>query len=68
MKTTSYFTFGQCHAHVYNGRTVDKDTVMKITASDPRAVMVEFFGVQWAMEYDTPPDMSYYAETVEIER
>lgn len=61
---TSYFTFGQSHAHALNGKTFDKDCVVKITAPDPRAVMVEAFGEKWGMEYDAEPDMSYYPRGV----
>jgi hypothetical protein len=63
---TSWFTFGQAHAHSVNGRTFDKDTVVKITADNPRKVMAEFFGEKWSMEYDECPDMSYFAEVVEL--
>lgn len=63
---TSYFTFGQTHTHSVNGRTFDKDTVVKITNEDPRAIMWEFFGNKWAMEYDEPPDMGLFKEIVEL--
>lgn len=63
---TSYFTFGQVHVHSVNGRTFDKDTVVKITAENPRDVMFEHFGAKWSMEYDQPPDMSLFAEIVEL--
>lgn len=53
---TSYFTFGQSHAHVFNGQTLDRNTVVKITAEEPRAKMFELFGNKWSMEYDEPPD------------
>ena len=57
---TSYFTFGQAHSHVANGRTLDRNTVVKITAEDPRARMFELFGAKWSMEYDAPPDMRLF--------
>lgn len=57
---TAYFTFGQNHAHAVNGFTYDKDVVVKITAADPRGVMVAVFGRKWAFEYDEPPDMKHY--------
>jgi len=62
---TSYFTFGQTHVHSVNGKTFDKDCVVKITTAapvEPRDKMVEFFGRKWAFEYDesTPPDMKHY--------
>jgi len=57
---TSYFTFGQIHVHSLNGRTFDKDCVVKITAEDPREVMVLMFGRKWAREYSEPPPMKYF--------
>lgn len=64
--TTSYFTFGQSHTHSVNGVTFDKDIVVKITAEDPRKVMVETFGVKWGHEYSEhqPPDMQWYPRGV----
>ncbi len=56
---TSYFTFGQVHVHSVNGVTFDKDIVVKITAKDPRQVMVDTFGQKWSMEYDKEPDMKF---------
>lgn len=53
--TTSYFTFGQCHAHAVNGITFDKDCVVEITAEDPRQTMVDTFGAKWSMQYDEMP-------------
>jgi hypothetical protein len=63
---TSWFTFGQSHAHSVNGRTFDKDTVVKITADDPRKVMFEHFGNKWGHEYDREPDMTLFDEIVEL--
>lgn len=57
---TAYFTFGQCHAHSVDGQTFDKDTIVKITAEDPRAKMFEVFGVKWSMQYDEPPSPELY--------
>jgi len=61
---TSYFTFGQAHVHSVNGKTFDKDIVVKITtldSEDPRDYMVSHFGTKWAMEYseDDPPDRDW---------
>jgi hypothetical protein len=53
--TTAYFTFGQNHVHRVNGKTFDCDCVVKITADDPRSVMCENFGLQWAFQYDKMP-------------
>lgn len=63
---TQWFTFGQSHVHSVNGRTFDKDTVVRITAKDPRAVMFETFGTKWSMQYDKCPDMSLFAEVVDL--
>lgn len=59
---TSYFTFGQDHIHSYEGKTVDRETVVKITAENPRSRMVELFGTKWAFEYSDIADlrMEYY--------
>jgi hypothetical protein len=58
---TRYYTFGFNHAHASGGFTYDKDIVVKITAPDPRAVMVQRFGQQWSMEYrESDLDMSWY--------
>lgn len=61
---TQYFTFGQNHAHSVRGFTYDKDVVVKITADDPRQVMFDTFGRQWAMQYSeheiTPDFMQYF--------
>lgn len=53
-KSTTYFTFGQTHVHSFMGKTLDKDVVVRITAHDPRAVMVQLFGDKWSMEYSEP--------------
>jgi len=57
---TSYFTLGQDHTHRYNGTTLDCDIVVKITAEDPRALMMEYFGPEWAFQYDDEPDMRHF--------
>ena len=58
---TRYYTFGFDHAHAVGGFTYDKDIVVKITAPDPRAVMLETFGRKWSMEYtEDTLDLSYY--------
>jgi hypothetical protein len=61
---TSWFTFGQVHIHFVNGKTFDKDCVVKITADDPRKVMVYTFGEKWALEYDREPCMEWYPRGV----
>lgn len=54
--STSYFTFGQQHFHKVGLITVDRNTVIKITAWDPRHVMETLFGAQWSSEYSVRPD------------
>ena len=61
---TSWFTFGQDHAHRINGTTLDRNIVLKITAEDPREVMFQYFDTKWAMEYDKEPNMSYFPRGV----
>lgn len=63
---TAWFTFGYGHTHSFNGRTLDRNTVVKITAPDPRKRMFELFGAQWAMEYEQEPQMKRYKEVIEI--
>jgi hypothetical protein len=63
--TTRYYTFGFDHAHAVNGFTYDKDVVVKITAPNPRAVMFQWFGSRWSMEYtEEDLDLSYYPRGV----
>jgi len=57
---TSYFTFGQIHEGWVNGKYFNKNTVVKITAEEPRTKMVELFGLKWAFEYDELP--AYFKE------
>jgi hypothetical protein len=61
---TSYFTFGQTHVHSVNGITFDKDCVVKITAAEPREVMVNNFGLKWGFEYKEQPNMDFYPRGV----
>ena len=57
---TSYFTLGQSHVYRFNGQNLDRDCVIKITAENPRDVMIEYFGLEWAFEYDERPEMRYF--------
>lgn len=57
---TAWFTFGQAHRHNINGTIFDKDTVVEITAVDPRQVMFDTFKNKWSMHYDEPPDMQHF--------
>ncbi|EKY13379.1 hypothetical protein HMPREF9075_00079 [Capnocytophaga sp. oral taxon 332 str. F0381] len=61
---TSYFTLGQSHVYRFNGQTLDHDCVIKITAENPRDVMVEYFGLEWAFEYDECPEMVFFPRGV----
>jgi len=61
---TSYFTFGQGHAHSVNGFTYDKDIIVKVTAYNPRQVMFDTFGAQWSFEYDECPDLKHFPRGV----
>lgn len=63
---TSYFTFGQNHIHKLNGKVFDKNTVVKITAEDPRQTMFDLFGRKWSMQYDNPPDMRLYSRGIVV--
>jgi hypothetical protein len=58
--STSWFTFGQDHFHQHGEMVLNKDTVLKITAQNPRQVMLELFGRKWSGEYDSTPDMTKY--------
>jgi hypothetical protein len=65
--STAYFTFGFQHVHVVNGFTYDRNVLIKITAEDPRQVMFDTFGEQWAMQYtedDLPELLPYYPRGV----
>jgi hypothetical protein len=62
-----YFTFGQIHAHSVNGKTFDKDCVVKINAknsNNARTKMFDTFGKKWSMEYHKLPDMNFYPRGV----
>jgi len=56
---TSWFTFGFDHLHYIDGRVFNHDCAVKITAPDPRAVMIERFGTTWCWEYDHEPEARY---------
>lgn len=57
---TKYFTLGQTHVHSFNGYTLDKHCVIKITDINPRAKMMEWFGDKWSFEYDKKPNMIFF--------
>lgn len=55
---SSYFSFGFDHVHRVDGRTYDVDTVVRVTAPDPRGVMQEMFGREWGAQYDDVPEFA----------
>lgn len=58
-----YFTFGQGHVHSLGGFTYDKDIVVEVSAdsnAEARAIMFNYFGRKWGMQYDKKPDMKYF--------
>ena len=62
-----YFTFGQVHSHVLNGKTFDKDCVVEIEAKDngkARKKMFDYFGSEWSMNYQKKPDMSFFSRGI----
>jgi len=62
---TRYFTFGQSHRHdLPNGTTLDKDTILVITAEDPTEVMFSNFGPEWAFQYESCPDLQYFPKGI----
>lgn len=61
---TAWFTFGQAHRHNINGQIFDKDTVVEITADNPREEMFKMFGRKWSMEYDKPPGMEHFPKGI----
>lgn len=50
---TSYFSFGIGHECTIDGVVYDANGLLKITARDPRAVMIRMFGQRWAFEYSS---------------
>ena len=63
---TRYFSFGQNHTHSFNGHTLDKDCIVKITAENPREIMVENFQDKWGFEYTdfTEESLRYFPRGV----
>lgn len=48
------------HVYRFNGHTLDKDCVVKITAENPRAEMEKHFGLAWGFQYEKCPEMKYF--------
>ncbi len=62
-----YITFGQAHAHVFNGKTLDKDTVVEIEADDKgdaNAWAVATFGAKYSVVYPDLPDMRFFPKGI----
>ena len=58
-----YITFGQSHAHAFNGKTLDRNCVGVIDAKDyegARVFAFQMFGSRWAMMYEKIPDMEFF--------
>ncbi len=53
---TTYFSFGFAHHHEVGGRVLDRNTVARVTAPNPRSVMFAVFGQEWSFSYDERPD------------
>jgi hypothetical protein len=62
--STAWFTFGQSHYHNIRGVVLNRDTVLEITAPDPRQAMFDTFGNKWSMRYDQPPDMRHFPKGI----
>lgn len=52
---TRWFSFGYDHRHEVGGIVFDAQTIARVTALDPRAVMLRVFGREWCWEYQTDP-------------
>lgn len=65
---TCWYTFGAGQAHHINGFTYDPNIVVQITAEDPRAVMNQWFGRRWSMEYHTIKDVKpeFYPRGIKV--
>lgn len=58
-----YITFGQIHAHSVEGKTLDKDCVAEIEATDlsaGHAKAMDWFKGKFHNCTELPPDMSYF--------
>ncbi len=53
---TRWFSFGPDHRHEVDGCIIDDSVIVRITAPDPRGVMLVVFGRKWCWEYDEPPE------------
>ena len=64
---SSYFSFGQDHAHRLGGHTLDCDVIIEINAVDDisaRRRMFELFGDKWSFQYENLPDMDYFSRGI----
>ncbi len=53
---TQWFSFGFDHRHEVDDVIIDHNTVVRITAVDPREIMFDVFGARWSFPYDERPD------------
>lgn len=62
-----YITLGQSHVHRINGKTLDKDCVVEISAPDYREAhskAMRIFGGRFHNCYYDPPDMKYFPKGI----
>ena len=62
-----YITLGQQHVHSIGGKTVDKDCVVKVTATRERVMEVfegKFHGDYSQEEFDTQDIMQYFPKGI----
>lgn len=57
---TRWYSFGHGHEHKFKEITLDVNILVEITDVNPRKVMVELFGDEWAFEYRELPQMKYF--------
>lgn len=52
---TAWFSFGYDHRHEIDGVALHRNTIARVTAPDPRALMLALFGTEWSSQYREPP-------------
>lgn len=57
---TRWYSFGHGHEHKFKEITLDVNILVEITDVNPRQVMVDLFGDEWAFEYRELPQMKYF--------
>ena len=64
---TLWFSFGQIHHHVIDGKVFDKNCLLEIIAVDEaeaRQMMFDLFGNKWSTQYEKLPDMTFFPRGV----